>query len=166
MRELYFPAGCFWASCSAIHIATRWRARTCLCRATRFSRFNVCSSSATVSIFGSGRRILTFTGWPSLKRRAKSWSESSSQPNASRFKARRWPAVVDALFDLFRFKGYLVGRKYFRTAGVMRSEMVAPWIILSIIVLSEEWALQNDQRRSPPTFLFCRFPHKLGRVRT
>jgi len=89
----HFSAGRSWERCSAIHMATRCRARTCLCRATRFKRFSVCSSSAIVSAFGGGRRTRTLTGGPSLNSRAKSSSESSSHPTASCFKARRWAAV-------------------------------------------------------------------------
>ncbi len=74
-------------------MATKCRARTCLCRATRLNRFSVRSSSATVSVFGGGRRTRTLTGGLSLNNRAKSSSESSSHPTASRFIARRWAAV-------------------------------------------------------------------------
>ena len=74
-------------------MATRCRARTCLCRATRFKRFSVRSSSTIVSVFGGGRRTRTLTGWPSSNSRVKSSSERSSHPAASRFRARCWAAV-------------------------------------------------------------------------
>src|SRR5262249_17097435 len=56
-------------------------------RAKRLRRFRVLSSREIVNSFGGGRRILTFTGCPSVNRRAKSSSERRSHASASFFRS-------------------------------------------------------------------------------